>query len=866
MNLGRSVAGSSIIHAATGASALGPNHSYSYTPRAPRLKAPFSSSPRTGKGFGSKKRAHFFERLRASENEKGVRLHGLVTGSRHRSLVGFLRTWDRASKGKRKEMIDEFVDTHTNCIGTDLEEYYGNGASLLLSRLSSWLRLSYSSGFAIASQLRAIRIFVAAGSGIGHRVHSSSTPTNFLVDFMQTGGLVAVLEVLAITKSSVTDEDRAVALDLLRIVAKRGRKFKRIICECEALPLIAQCTAMATTEFTLEGIRELVLELGTGNPEHAVGVMKTLRDLLSCENVLAQRVAAQTARLLLEQASFQRICGVERSGGFIDREGSGEASPRVPVTREAAVQEEDDEIVVALSDFVDPATAMFFIDDLKVHYEAERLLLTLVGWEELLRLAFEVMQPMLVNPKAQRAERGGRKYSLLGSSQGLSEQVPTPQMCGIKLASRLFEVCAADHPGVLDLVVKGGVLFGLIGSMANTHDFTAQRGAVEAIRSVCGMYSPAGEALREIVGSSSAESILLCEPSRLGRLLYEITGNRANVASIKKNLAARAWVADAYDAEEETHEIEERESENGGASSASDDESDVDLNERDLDDLEQLDAKVIRKSLSKTALMARSASSRRLSVLQGESSSSADGSIPAVPGSPKAMVSAESFRVKKSAETTISEWPPPPRDVSKKYGAGAEGNLATPSTNSSSADASIAASKSITLYKPFLPIKSAEPEDACNFSQRALYNAREAIENNITSALQFVKTTSGAYADHEKQLDAADLSLVPSTAEFIEELPGRERRVDRSSLAKKSKKSPSPHSPSIKARLTQSARVAARIERGRALRREKEERRRARELAAQEGRSSAFSPQKLNRRHLYRIAMEKTGFRILTSK
>ena len=110
MNLGRSVAGSSIIHAATGASALGPNHSYSYTPRAPRLKAPFSSSPRTGKGFGSKKRAHFFERLRASENEKGVRLHGLVTGSRHRSLVGFLRAWDRASKGKRKEMIDEFVD------------------------------------------------------------------------------------------------------------------------------------------------------------------------------------------------------------------------------------------------------------------------------------------------------------------------------------------------------------------------------------------------------------------------------------------------------------------------------------------------------------------------------------------------------------------------------------------------------------------------------------------------------------------------------------------------------------------------------------------------------------------------------------
>ena len=41
----------------------------------------------------------------------------------------------------------------------------GNGASLFLGRISAWLRLTYLVGFAIATQLRALSIFVRAASG-----------------------------------------------------------------------------------------------------------------------------------------------------------------------------------------------------------------------------------------------------------------------------------------------------------------------------------------------------------------------------------------------------------------------------------------------------------------------------------------------------------------------------------------------------------------------------------------------------------------------------------------------------------------------------------------------------------------------------
>ena len=56
------------------------------------------------------------------------------------------------------------------------ENETGNGASLFLGRISAWLRLTYLVGFAIATQLRALAIFVRASSG-----------TDFLHEFLEGG-------------------------------------------------------------------------------------------------------------------------------------------------------------------------------------------------------------------------------------------------------------------------------------------------------------------------------------------------------------------------------------------------------------------------------------------------------------------------------------------------------------------------------------------------------------------------------------------------------------------------------------------------------------------------------------------------------
>ena len=60
-----------------------------------------------------------------------------------------------------------------NATGPQLERELNNGASLLLTRVSAWLRLTYLLGYDLALQLRAIGVFVSAASG--NRYKSLST-------------------------------------------------------------------------------------------------------------------------------------------------------------------------------------------------------------------------------------------------------------------------------------------------------------------------------------------------------------------------------------------------------------------------------------------------------------------------------------------------------------------------------------------------------------------------------------------------------------------------------------------------------------------------------------------------------------------
>ena len=52
-----------------------------------------------------------------------------------------------------------------NATGPQLERELNNGASLFLTRISAWLRLTYLLGHDLALQLKALGVFVSAASG-----------------------------------------------------------------------------------------------------------------------------------------------------------------------------------------------------------------------------------------------------------------------------------------------------------------------------------------------------------------------------------------------------------------------------------------------------------------------------------------------------------------------------------------------------------------------------------------------------------------------------------------------------------------------------------------------------------------------------
>ncbi|KAL2917982.1 hypothetical protein HK105_202396 [Polyrhizophydium stewartii] len=209
----------------------------------------------------------------------------------HCSASYFLQittTWDRGNRSVREKILREFVASNDKKTGPQLEKEFANGASLFLTRISAWLRLTYLLSYDLALQLRAITIFVSASSG-----------NRFLSEFLEVGGVLTVLEIL--TLSQAKEGDKAEALRLLLTVANNGRKYKEFICESFGVRQVTECLSKSRSEITQDYARNLLAELGTGNPKFQMQVFKGLQSLLTSQAVspTAQQMAGQALRILL---------------------------------------------------------------------------------------------------------------------------------------------------------------------------------------------------------------------------------------------------------------------------------------------------------------------------------------------------------------------------------------------------------------------------------------------------------------------------------------------------------------------------------------------------------------------------------------
>lgn len=136
--------------------------------------------------------------------------------------------------------------------------------------------------------LQAIDIFVSASSG--HR---------FLTEFLEIGGVLTILEILCI--SQVKEEEKAEVLRILSHIANAGRQYKEFICESYGVRAIADCLARSKSEITQDCAKNLLYQLGVGNPKYLIQVYKALMSILisSTVSVSSQQMSSQALRMLL---------------------------------------------------------------------------------------------------------------------------------------------------------------------------------------------------------------------------------------------------------------------------------------------------------------------------------------------------------------------------------------------------------------------------------------------------------------------------------------------------------------------------------------------------------------------------------------
>ncbi|ORX63491.1 ARM repeat-containing protein [Anaeromyces robustus] len=214
-----------------------------------------------------------------------------ISGNKSNQTFYFLklsRTWDKGNRTVRERILKDFIKNNKNKTGPQLERELFHGASLFLTRLTAWLRLTYLLGSDILLLLQAIDIFVSASSG--HR---------FLTEFLEIGGVLTILEILCI--SQVKEEEKAEVLRILSHIANAGRQYKEFICESYGVRAIADCLARSKSEITQDCAKNLLYQLGVGNPKYLIQVYKALMSILisSTVSVSSQQMSSQALRMLL---------------------------------------------------------------------------------------------------------------------------------------------------------------------------------------------------------------------------------------------------------------------------------------------------------------------------------------------------------------------------------------------------------------------------------------------------------------------------------------------------------------------------------------------------------------------------------------
>ncbi|RKO98514.1 hypothetical protein CXG81DRAFT_28665 [Caulochytrium protostelioides] len=218
-----------------------------------------------------------------------------------------------------------------------LNAYMAHGASLFLTRMTAWLRLSYLFKAQLAVILQAIIVFMRqpapwtdtsgrprARRGDGVMSSSPSTPCStrdhgwapgaptptpgtippFQQEFLEVGGILSLIDLMSLP--AVAEVDKIYVLHIMRILTApgaSGRRFREVICENAGVRPIAEELAKTAHEGLALACRHVLIALGQDNPRYTMQVVRSLLALLTSPviPIASQLHVAQALRALLPE-------------------------------------------------------------------------------------------------------------------------------------------------------------------------------------------------------------------------------------------------------------------------------------------------------------------------------------------------------------------------------------------------------------------------------------------------------------------------------------------------------------------------------------------------------------------------------------
>jgi len=452
-------------------------------------------------------------------------------------LVKILRSWDTGNRLARKKILEEFVKQYSNQTSATIEADFGNGGSLLLSRFSSWLKLSHHNGFELGLQIRALATFVSASSG-----------ANYLTEMLETGVIATVLEIFSGGEQyELTVVDITAGVLLLRQVASSGRLYKESLCQSDVVARIVDCLLEQRDVGICEGCRALLVELGTGNPKYSHIVLRGLLRLLPCRNPYARRIGAQVARMLLSSYSPHQYIGLDHSRG----------------------QQNRDNIMMA---FVPVAISMIQSVDIQVQYEGVEVLKMLARESNAGPAIVAGIIPLL---KTVRIKSVASKSSAPPSSTTVTDETtaissvpvasPTAvastsefdeyyhrkaSLCmGWQLAATraLLALCTAI-PDISEYFVRADGMSKLFGVLVNASSSAGQRVALETISLIVHHVPEAIVLLNESVGLDVWKMIAPGGSEMPLKIPFHGEESKETISSLEEKVASVEVVLDDSDA------------------------------------------------------------------------------------------------------------------------------------------------------------------------------------------------------------------------------------------------------------------------------------------------------------------------------